>query len=280
MTGLDRKRIGIIADSHGNREATADAIRLLKGRGVDLLVHLGDFCDSIRHDRAAAMIDLLLEHDVLVVKGNNDFFFEKMLADERRPAAAEGKKMLSFLRNVPVVRALGDIRLAHSLPFDTLRAFYEPIDLGNTLRAEELFNEADFRILFCGHSHLPILFRKENRCVTREPVPPGLPVILQRTGRYIFIAGAATDGECALYDGEAGTYERVRIEKGDNRGMTNCWPNRQAVRHIDPLNEGKRGAIPNIICWSQPTRRPSPQADDQAGNDISRHRPLPQDPCL
>ncbi|MDO9228571.1 MAG: hypothetical protein Q8M86_05425 [Syntrophales bacterium] len=36
------------------------------------------------------------------------------------------------------------------------------------------------RILFCGHSHLPILFRKENGCVTREP---GLPVILQRTGR-------------------------------------------------------------------------------------------------
>ncbi len=209
LTGLDRKRIGIIADSHGNREATAEAIRLLKGRGVDLLVHLGDFCDSVRHDRAAAMIDLLLEHDVLVVKGNNDFFFEKMLADERRPASAEGKKMLSFLRNVPVVRALGDIRLAHSLPFDTLRAFYEPIDRGNTLRAEELFNEADFRILFCGHSHLPILFRKENGRVTREPVPPGLPVILQRTGRYIFIAGAANDGECALYDGEAGTYERL-----------------------------------------------------------------------
>ncbi|MCX5826224.1 MAG: metallophosphoesterase family protein [Deltaproteobacteria bacterium] len=211
MTGLDRKRIGIIADSHGNRETTAEAIRLLKGRGVDLLVHLGDFCDSIRHDRAEAMIDLLLEHDVLAVKGNNDFFFEKMLADERRPADAEGEKMLSFLRNVPVVRSLGDIRLAHSLPFDTLRAFYEPIDRGNTLRAEELFNEADFRILFCGHSHLPILFRKENGRVTREPVPPGLPVILERTGRYIFIAGAANDGECALYDGEAGTYERLPI---------------------------------------------------------------------
>ena len=119
--------------------------------------------------------------------------------------------MLSFLRNVPVVRALGDIRFAHSLPFDTLRAFYEPIDTGNTRRAEELFNEADFRILFCGHSHLPILFRKENGCVTREPVPQGLPVILQRTGRYIFIAGAATDGECALYDGDAGTYERLPI---------------------------------------------------------------------
>jgi len=211
LTKPDRKRIGIIADSHGNREATEEAIRLLKGRSVDLLVHLGDFCDSIRHDRAAAMIDLLRENDVLAVKGNNDFFIEKMLADERRPAAAEGKKMLAFLRNVPVVRMLGDIRLAHSHPFDTLRAFYEPIDLGNTLRAEELFNEADFRILFCGHSHLPILFRKENGLVTREPVPTGLPVTLQRTGRYIFIAGAAADGECALYDGEAGTYERLSL---------------------------------------------------------------------
>ena len=211
MTGLDRKRIGIIADSHGNREATAEAIRLLKGRGADLLVHLGDFCDSIRHGRAAAMIGLLLEHDVLAVKGNNDFFFEKMLADEHRSADAEGEKILSFLRDVPVVRALGDIRLAHSLPFDTLRAFYEPIDTGNTRRAEKLFNEAAFRILFCGHSHLPILFRKEDGHVTREPVPPGLPLVLQRTGRYIFIAGAATDGECALYDGEAGTYERLPL---------------------------------------------------------------------
>jgi len=219
LTGLDRKRIGIIADSHGNREATAETIRLLKGRGIDLLVHLGDFCDSIRHDRAAAMIDLLKENDVLVVKGNNDFFVEKMLADERRPAAAEGKKMLAFLRTVPIFRALGDIRFAHSLPFDTLRAFYEPIDTGNTRRAEELFNEADFRILFCGHSHLPILFRKENGCVTREPVPPGLPVILRRTGRYIFIAGAASDGECALYDGEAGTYERLPLSATMGSGL-------------------------------------------------------------
>lgn len=210
MTELDRKRIGIIADSHGNREATAEAIRRLKGRGAEILVHLGDFCDSVHHERTAAMIDLLRENDLLVVKGNNDFLVEKMLADESRPADAAGRSMLSFLRELPMVHALGEIRLAHSLPFDTLRAFYEPIDRGDTLRAEGLFDEADFRILFCGHSHLPILFRKENGSVTREPVPPGLPIGLRQTGRYIIIAGAATDGECALYDGATGAYERIR----------------------------------------------------------------------
>jgi len=219
LTKPDRKRIGIIADSHGNREATAETIRLLKGRGVDLLVHLGDFCDSIRHDRAAAMIDLLLEHDVLVVKGNNDFLVERMLADERRRPDAEEAKMLAFLRDAPLVRTQGDIRFAHSLPFDTLRAFYEPIDLGNTLRAEKLFNEVDFWILFCGHSHLPILFRKSDGRVTREAIPVERPMTLERTGRYIFVVGAATDGECALFDPAAGLYERIRVGKGDNRGM-------------------------------------------------------------
>jgi len=208
---LKSKRIGIIADSHGNLTATGEAIRLLKGHGVDLLVHLGDFCDSVRHDRAAAMIDLLLEHGVLAVKGNNDFLVENMLADARRLPDAEGVNVLTFLRDAPVVRVRGDIRFAHSLPFDTLRAFYEPIDTGNTRRAEELFAEADFRILFCGHSHLPILFRKSDGRVTREAVPAGRPLEMERTARYIFVAGSAADGECALYDEEAGTYERLRI---------------------------------------------------------------------
>jgi predicted phosphodiesterase len=212
LTEPEPKRIGIIADSHGNLEVTADAIRLLKGRGAGILFHLGDFCDSIYHDRAAAMIDLLLEHEVLAVKGNNDFFVENTLADTRRPPDTEREKILTFLRDAPVVRTRGDIRFAHSLPFDTLRAFYEPIDTGNTRRAEELFAEVDFRILFCGHSHLPILFRNSDGHVTREAVPTEQPMTLEQMGRYIFVVGTATDGECALYDEEAGSYERLRIK--------------------------------------------------------------------
>jgi predicted phosphodiesterase len=207
----ERTRIGLIADSHGDLEATAEAIRLLKGRGASVLIHLGDFCDSIRHDRAASMIGLLREHGVMAVKGNNDFLVENRLAGARRPSDADGIKMLAFLRDVPVVRVRGDVRFAHSLPFETLRAFYEPIDTGNTRRAEELFDEADFRILFCGHSHFPIRFRKADGRVTRESVPAGRPTAMECPGRYIFIVGAAADGECALYDEETGTYERLRV---------------------------------------------------------------------
>lgn len=207
---LEPKRIGILADSHGDLEATAEAIRLLRGRGAGILFHLGDFCDSIRHDRAAAMIDLLMQNSVLAVKGNNDFLVENRLADTRRPPDDEGVKLLALLRETPVVRTRGDVRFAHSLPFDTLRAFYEPIDTGNTRRAEELFDEADFRILFCGHSHLPLLFRRSSGHVTRESVPAEKPMTLERTERYIFVIGSAADGECALYNEEGGTYERLR----------------------------------------------------------------------
>ena len=212
MKEPEPKRIGIIADSHGNLEATAAAISILKGRSAGILIHLGDFCDSVRHGSAPAMIDLLIQNGVLAVKGNNDFLVENMLAHDRRPADAEGLKALAYLRDVPGVRVRGDIRFAHSLPFETLRAFYEPIDRGNMQRAKELFNEADFRILFCGHSHLPVLFRKAGGHVTREAVPAGCPLELERTARYIFVAGAASDGECALYHEDAGTYERIRTQ--------------------------------------------------------------------
>jgi predicted phosphodiesterase len=231
MADTNGSCIGLIADSHGNLNATVEAIRLLKGRGADMLVHLGDFCDSLRLSRTSAMITILRENGVFAVKGNNDFLIENMLADERRDPDPAGNSALAFLRTVPVTRTLDELLFAHSLPFDSLRSFYEPIDTGNTQRAMRLFSEAKFQLLFCGHSHLPILFRKAGGRVTREQVLPGEKIPLHNGGsapadcaelryikeprsdadRFIIIVGAADDKECALYDRDAGIYERIRI---------------------------------------------------------------------
>lgn len=205
------RRIGIIADSHGSLAAAEGAIRLLRTRGAEVLVHLGDFCDSLRQDTAQAAIEMLIRNSVLAVKGNNDFLVETGLAGRRRPLDAEEEGLLAFLRDTPMVRNRGGIRFAHSLPFDHLRAFYEPIDGGDTRRAEALFAEADFRILFCGHSHRPVLFRQARGRVTREEVPAARPLALEEHVRHIFIAGSAAEGECALYDEAAGTYERLNV---------------------------------------------------------------------
>jgi predicted phosphodiesterase len=211
MAEMNGTRIGLIADSHGNLEATAEAIRVLKGRGAHMLVHLGDFCDSIRRDPAAAMIRLFRENGVLAVKGNNDFSVERMLTDERRRPDPAGVQTIAYLRTVPFTLALNGLLFAHSLPYDTLRSFYEPIDTGNTQRAERLFTELDFQLLFCGHSHLPILFRMARGKVTREQLPLGEKRLQDADDRFIMIVGAADEGECALYDTEARAYERIRI---------------------------------------------------------------------
>ena len=211
MAEMNDTCIGLIADSHGNLEATAEAIRILKGRGAGTLVHLGDFCDSILHDRTVAMIRLLRENNVLAVKGNNDFSVERMLTDERRRPEPAGEQTIAYLRTVPFTLALNGLLFAHSLPYDSLRSFYEPIDTGDTQRAARLFNELDFQLLFCGHSHLPILFRMARGKVTREQLPLGEKRLQDADDRFIMIVGAADEGECALYDTEARAYERIRI---------------------------------------------------------------------
>jgi len=194
MAGMNDTCIGLIADSHGNLEATAEAIRILKGRGAGTLVHLGDFCDSILHDRTVAMIRLLRENNVLAVKGNNDFSVERMLDDDRRGLDSAGEPTIAYLRTLPFTRALNGLLFAHSLPYDSLRSFYEPIDTGNTQRAARLFAESDFRRLFCGHSHIPILFRMAGESVTREQVPPGEKILQDAGDRFIMIVGAADEG--------------------------------------------------------------------------------------
>ncbi len=211
MTDMNGTPIGLIADSHGNLAATAAAIRVLRQRGARTLVHLGDFCDSARQDTAAAMISLLQEYDVRAVKGNNDFSVERTLADERRRRDPAGERAIAYLKSVPFTFACNGLLFAHSFPYDSLRSFYEPIDTGTTQRAERLFNETDFQLLFCGHSHIPVLFRMAGGQVTREQVPPGEKRHRDSDDRFIVIVGAADDGECALYDPGMRTYERIRI---------------------------------------------------------------------
>ena len=174
MAEMNDTCIGLIADSHGNLEATAEAIRILKGRGAGMLVHLGDFCDSIRHDRTVAMIRLLRENNVLAVKGNNDFSVERMLADERR-AARFGRRTDDRL---PADRPLHPCTQRPPLrPFAPLRL--APVVLRTDRHRQHpaggatLLPKRDFQLLFCGHSHIPILFRMAGESVTREQVPPG-----------------------------------------------------------------------------------------------------------
>ncbi|MFP3980543.1 MAG: metallophosphoesterase family protein [Desulfobacterales bacterium] len=215
--------IGLIADTHGSAELLSRAIETLLHNGADCLVHLGDFCDSLNHGELRQVFSLLQRYRVRTVKGNNDFQVEKMLQHgELRQYADKQEQWLAFLQQTPVVMRLGDICFCHSLPYESIRAFYEPVDTGSTERAAEVFDHVADYVIFCGHSHDPVLFRSRNRVVTREQMH-GQSTVLHCHQRYIIIVGAGENSECALFDINRSRYERIlipapsRMEQADER---------------------------------------------------------------
>ncbi|MGM0454378.1 MAG: metallophosphoesterase family protein [Thermodesulfobacteriota bacterium] len=209
-----RRRIGLIADSHGSVSALSDAIATLADHRIDHLIHLGDFCDSVNCDSLPEVFSLLEQHRVQVVKGNNDYQVEKMLANGYFQGDMPNQHhWLKFLQTTPIMHVKGNVCFAHSLPFDTVRAFYEPVDTGTTERAAEVFKHSGYHALFCGHSHQPVFFRNQSGSVTRETVPIHTSMQIDGQARYIFIVGSADNGECGIFDLGSSCYERIKFER-------------------------------------------------------------------
>ena len=206
------RRLGLLSDSHGNLDVAEKAIDILMSHGCGCVIHLGDFCDTNRRDRMEDIFRLFQERKVIAVKGNNDYLIELALQNDAGDEYSDSKGMYEFLKDVPMKMVMDDICFAHSFPFDYLRAFYEPIDVGSTERASILFGQMPYRILFCGHSHTPVYFQL---CypdgVLRKVAPLKKKLLLETTSRYIFVVGSADTGECAVFDTEALTYERINI---------------------------------------------------------------------
>jgi predicted phosphodiesterase len=211
LSDLKSRRIGLMADSHGDLKATKKAIAVLRKEGAESLIHLGDFFDSLQNDSLSSLISLLKDNGVLAVKGNNDHQIEKLLKDNSYEEGEERESVLSFIGDLPMIMVMKDLCFAHSLPFDALRSFYEPIDIGSAKRARGIFKNTPYRILFCGHSHIPVFFRWKDGHATRETIMPGHALSIEKGERYIMIVGAVYGGECALYDRDSMEYKRIRI---------------------------------------------------------------------
>lgn len=208
-----RGRIGLMADSHGNLPATIAAINCLKKNGAAKIYHLGDLFDSVAGNDFARLLQAVRHNCVLSVKGNNDYQVEQAIDNGMTFNLTETDRvfLLKYLRGMPMKHEFGDICLTHSLPYDSIRSFYEPIDDGGTLRAEQVFQDTDYLLVCCGHSHQPVLFRWYNGRVTREGLAEKYLVSFSVPERYILIVGSVDNGDCGLLDFENYSYRRLRI---------------------------------------------------------------------
>jgi predicted phosphodiesterase len=213
ITADNIQRIGLMADSHGDLDAMNKSIQRLKSCNVDTLIHLGDFLDSDHSRDAVRIIDTFRHHHILAVKGNNDYQIENALKNNclNHIPASHRKLIRSFLLNVPIRIIMRNICFAHSLPYDSIRSFYEPVDTGKVDRAEKIFQDTDYSVIFSGHSHFPVLFRNKSGKVFRETLQNRSSVMIHSNERFIIIVGSVGEGESGIMDMMHKRYERIRL---------------------------------------------------------------------
>ncbi|MFZ2630992.1 MAG: metallophosphoesterase family protein [Desulfosalsimonadaceae bacterium] len=207
-------RVGLIADSHNNHAAMQACItRLRNGNATSCLVHLGDLFDSMQHSHLYEMVKTINRFEIAAVKGNNDFHIQNMLKNgsAMNIPDADKKKILSFLEHLPMKIVDDDVCFTHSLPFDSIRSLYEPVDNGTTDRAKQIFDQSPYHLVCCGHSHTPVLFRWRSGTITRELLNPEETVFLNPWERYIIVVGASDNGECGELDTGLKTYTRMCV---------------------------------------------------------------------
>src|SRR3954467_15515874 len=97
------RRVGVIGDLHAEDEALAFVLTELKKLGAETLLQVGDIADGPGDlNRSAA---LLLEHQVLAVRGNHDRW---LLSNQLRELPYAGQladatpAVIDFLSSLPV----------------------------------------------------------------------------------------------------------------------------------------------------------------------------------
>lgn len=190
--------------------------RLHGSNAANRIIHLGDLFDSLQHNQLYEMINIITRFEISVVKGNNDFNIQNMLTNgsSMNIRGNDKKGILAFLERLPMKIVDNEICFTHSLPFDSVRSLYEPVDNGTTDRAKEIFDKTPYHLICCGHSHTPVLFRWRSGTISRECINPEETVFLNPSERYIIVVGASDNGECGELDTGLKTYTRMCVPIG------------------------------------------------------------------
>jgi predicted phosphodiesterase len=159
------RRIGLLGDLHAEDEALAFAIGELKKLGAETLLQVGDIADG--PGDLARTIALLVEHQVLAVRGNHDRW---LLGNHLRELphaqqlASTPPAVLDYLGQLPVTREFrsprGHVLLCHGLGSNDMvgvKPDHEGYDISSNTELQQLISERRFRFVLNGHTHRSML---------------------------------------------------------------------------------------------------------------------------
>ncbi|ACL04872.1 metallophosphoesterase family protein [Desulfatibacillum aliphaticivorans] len=201
--------VGIMADSHGRSESIGAALEAFRSLGCQRVHHLGDVCDSMIPQTADACVDLLVQANVFVVKGNNDHAV--VVNQWGMNTGLVREDVLQYLKDLPKSLEWRGADFAHSLPFTKemgLSAMVGPMTDAQTLR---YFSRKKNGLFFRGHSHDPAAAFLVNGRVHSQSLEPGRTLPLEDRLPCVVTCGALTRGYATLWNPDACTITCLSI---------------------------------------------------------------------
>ena len=236
-------RFAILGDIHGNGPALTAVMEDARGRGVTAWLCVGDIVGY--NAEPSECVDRIREVAQATVCGNHDHYcaHESSLEDFHPLAASVvawtrrqlSEEQVDYLRGLSLVRMVAGFTLVHS----TLDMPDKWGYVFDALEAEANFNCQTTSVCFYGHTHVPVVFERDQR--TRRT---GYRVLKLEAGRKYFVnagsVGQPRDGDpraaYVVYDLKSRVVELRRVAydvaKAQERIRAAGLPERLAQRLI------------------------------------------------
>jgi diadenosine tetraphosphatase ApaH/serine/threonine PP2A family protein phosphatase len=234
---LSHPLTAILSDLHANEEAVQTAVADARERGAQRFVCLGDVVGYGARPREC--LDVVMELIAgdgngiapgLCLQGNHEHALLSNAEDFNPRARAAIEWTRDVLNAAERERSyaywdfLGSLKprvseelsmYAHGSPRDPVREYLLPSDVRNPAKMAANFDAMDAPVCFVGHSHVPAIYRSDNRHLLPRGTtdvalnPSGLLRIIVNVGSV----GQPRDGDVrlsyALWDGRTVTFVRL-----------------------------------------------------------------------
>jgi predicted phosphodiesterase len=191
------QRIGIMADSHGQSNAIAEALAFFKRRSCVKVYHVGDICDSFQPETAHECVTLLHQNQVQAIKGNNDHAV--VVNHEGSAASIVPARTIDYLKQLPLVLRYREAVFAHGLPFEAEQGLSCMIGILGPQAIASFCNHYPQQLLFRGHQHDPEIVWQESGKLTTRKIIPNKKLLLAGRLPCIVTCGALDNGYCMIW---------------------------------------------------------------------------------
>lgn len=172
-------KVAIISDIHGNFPGLQAVMKDIEFCGCNRIICLGDLVDGGKYNDE--VVRFIRDNHIACVRGNHDEFNDLRLA----------KDVQDFIDSLPDELVELDKVYTHISPRANKQLISNPIEAWN------VFSETDYKIVFVGHVHVPLLFGQKSEefgSSTMYEFNYGEPFQLDFHDRYVISTGAVGYG--------------------------------------------------------------------------------------